>query len=391
MKLICIHCGRSFAIRAEQLGTKGTCPHCKGEISLPKASDQLPHEKAHRDPWAWFDYSVSSLTSMMVHMALFLLLVYLQGDGSNTAGPGEEIQIGMFPIQELADTPAGELQAETVAQSTTQSPSALEETLEAESPVLTSSDTSAEETEQALAAPSIGGGDPAGFDLGGVGGAGAGGGMAGGGSFDSMVKSLRRNGLDVVIAFDSTGSMSGEINEVKSQIHKIGTTMLALVPKTRFSLCTYRDQGDSYVTKGIPLTSDIRQLEYFLKGIEAGGGGDHPEAVQEGIKWAIDNNKFRPSARKIILVFGDAPPHADDQPTCLKLARNFHGQDKGIVSTVTCRANAPMPEFYAIAVAGGGEAFLATDSRQIVSQLVILVFGSQHKDKVVEAFKLLEK
>jgi hypothetical protein len=389
MKLTCVHCGRSFAIRAEQLGTKGTCPHCQGEISLPKAQDQLPQEKRKGDPWGWFDYSVSSLTSMMVHMALFLALVYLQGDGSPTIGPGEEMQIGMFPIQELADTPAGELQAETVAKS--ESPSALEETLEAESPVLTPSESSAEETEQALAAPSVGGGDPAGFDLGSVGASGAGGGMAGGGSFDSMVKTLRRTGLDVVIAFDSTGSMSGEINEVKAQIHKIGTTMHALVPKTRFSLCTYRDQGDSYVTKGIPLTSDLRQLEYFLKGIEAGGGGDHPEAVQEGIKWSLDNNKFRPSARKIILVFGDAPPHADDQALCLKLAKNFREQDKGIISTVTCRAKSPMPEFYAIADAGGGEAFLATDSRQIVSQLVILVFGSQHKDKVVEAFKLLEK
>jgi Mg-chelatase subunit ChlD len=222
-------------------------------------------------------------------------------------------------------------------------------------------------------------------------GVGAGGGMAGGGSFDNMLQTLRRNGLDVVIAFDSTGSMTGEINEVKEQIRKIGTTMLTLVPKTRFSLCTYRDAGDSYVAKGIPLTSDIRQLEYFLKGVEAGGGGDHPEAVQEGLKWAMENNKFRASARKVILVFGDAPPHADDQAKCLKLAKNFRGQEKGIVSTVTCRAKSPMPEFYAIADAGGGEAFLATDSRQIVSQLVILVFGSQHKDKVLEAFKLLEK
>lgn len=388
MKLTCVHCGRSFAIRAEQLGTKGTCPHCHGEVSLPKASDQLPQEKRKNEPWAWFDYSISSLTSMIVHMAIFLFLVYWQGEGTNTAGPGEEVQIGMFPIQELADTPAGELQPESVTK--TDSPSSIDDALEAEPPVPTSSDTSAADTELALAAPSPGGSDAAGFDLGNVGIA-AGGGMAGGGSWDGMLKTLRRNGLDVVIAFDSTGSMSGEINEVKAQIHKIGTTMLTLVPKTRISLCTYRDKGDAYVVKGIPLTSDIRQLEYFLKGIEAGGGGDHPEGVQEGIKWSIENNKFRPSARKIILVFGDAPPHADDQPQCLKLAKSFREQDKGVISTVTCRARSPMPEFYAIADAGGGEAFLATDSRQIVSQLVILVFGSQHKDKVVEAFKLLEK
>jgi len=388
MKLACIHCGKSFAIRADQLGTKGRCPHCRGEIILPKASDQLPQERRRADPHALLDYTISAMSSMIVHMVLLLLIVYWQGEGTNTAGPGEEVQIGMLPIQELAETPSGELQAESVAE--TKSPSAIEETLEAEPPVPTTSDASAAQAELALAAPSAGGSDPAGFDLG-SGGIGAAGGMAGGGSWDGMLQTLRRHGLDIVIAFDSTGSMSGEINEVKDQIHRIGTTMIALVPKARFSLCTYRDQGDSYVTKGIPLTNDLRQIEYFLEGIQAGGGGDHPEAVQEGMKWSLDNNKFRPSARKVILVFGDAPPHADDQPTCLKLAKSFREQQKGIVSTVTCRSTSPMPEFYAIADAGGGEAFLAADERQIVSQLVVLVFGSQHREKVLEAFKLLEK
>ena len=50
-----------------------------------------------------------------------------------------------------------------------------------------------------------------------------------------------------------------------------------------------------------------------------------------------------------------------------------------------------MDEFLAIAQSGGGEAFLTTDEREIMTQLVVLVFGSQHRDKVLEAFKLLER
>ena len=68
-----------------------------------------------------------------------------------------------------------------------------------------------------------------------------------GGSWDGMLQSLRRHGLDIVVAFDSTGSMQGEINQVKRQIGRIGSTLLTLVPKTRISICTYRDQGDEYV------------------------------------------------------------------------------------------------------------------------------------------------
>ena len=50
-----------------------------------------------------------------------------------------------------------------------------------------------------------------------------------------------------------------------------------------------------------------------------------------------------------------------------------------------------MREFVDIAYAGGGEAFLTTDERQIMTQLLVLVFGSQYRAKVIEAFDLLEK
>jgi hypothetical protein len=205
------------------------------------------------------------------------------------------------------------------------------------------------------------------------------------------LQSLRRNGLDIVICFDSTGSMSGEIGEVTNQIDRIGSTLLTLVPQARISLCTYRDHGDEYVTRGVPLTGNLQDLKTFLNKVEASGGGDHPEAVEEGLYWSMHNNKFRPSARKVILIFGDAPPHAEKTKQCLEYARSFRGQNKGIVSTVTCRDNEPLPEFYEIAMAGGGEAFLTTDQRQIMTQLMVLVFGSEHRGKVLEAFRLLEK
>ena len=93
----------------------------------------------------------------------------------------------------------------------------------------------------------------------------------------------------------------------------------------------------------------------------------------------------------MILIFGDAPPHDDKTKECVAIANNFRIKQKGIVSTVTCRSSSPLPELYEIASAGGGEAFLTTDQRQIMTQLMVLVFGSRHREKVVEAFKLLER
>jgi hypothetical protein len=127
-----------------------------------------------------------------------------------------------------------------------------------------------------------------------------------------------------------------------------------------------------------------------LAGVRADAGGDTPEAVHEGLRWSIQRNTFRPRARKVILLFGDAPPHREDLATCLRLASDFHGQQQGMVSTVTCRSARKLDEFLEIADVGGGEAFVTADERQIMTQLMVLVFGSRHRAKVIEAFKLLE-
>ena len=75
----------------------------------------------------------------------------------------------------------------------------------------------------------------------------------------------------------------------------------------------------------------------------------------------------------------------------LAAGQDFKQQQSGVVSTVTCRNRSRLKEFIEIAQTGGGEAFLTTDEQQIVTQLMILVFGSQYRAKVLEAFELMEK
>ena len=76
---------------------------------------------------------------------------------------------------------------------------------------------------------------------------------------------------------------------------------------------------------------------------------------------------------------------------CLQIAADFHRQQKGVVSTVTCRRSVRLPEFEEIAQMGGGEAWLTRNEREIMSQLIVLVFGSKHREKVLEAFDLLNR
>jgi Mg-chelatase subunit ChlD len=164
-----------------------------------------------------------------------------------------------------------------------------------------------------------------------------------------------------------------------------------MVPKTRISIVTYRDETDTYLVKGTPLTSSIDTVKLYLDEIRAAGGGDEPEAVHAGLNWAMSRNRFRSRARKVVLLFGDAPPHRQYLGECLNLAQSFNRQQGGVVSTVTCRASRRMDEFVEIAQMGGGESFLTSDEREIMTQLIVLVFGSEHRRKVLDAFKLLDR
>jgi len=387
MKFSCVHCGKPFAITAEQLGTSGQCPHCHETIHLPEAESQTTDEPGAgvlTAPVAWLKNSISMLVSLVFHTTILIALAMFTFGGQGVSGEGEDVFIGKIPSEKLTDNHDETLKsAESVTSEKTEE--SMEE-LEIEPPVDATADTATADMAISPLSPSSS------SDMGDIGSAMVGGGGdMGGGNWDGMIRQLRRNGLDIVIAFDSTGSMSGEIEEVKSQIKTIGNTLVKLVPKARISLCTYRDQGDAYLVKGKSLTGDIQAIDAYLSTIQAGGGGDTPEAVHEGLRWAVESNAFRSQARKVILLFGDAPPHREKQQLCLEIASDFHRQQQGVVSTVTCRLHRPMKEFVDIAEAGGGEAFLTRDKREIVKQLIILVFGSKYRSKVLEAFKEMDR
>ena len=325
------------------------------------------------------------MSAVIVHLLAMLLLALIPwGDFSDgDYGEGDQILIGQLSRQQLVEMPEEKLQeVELESPLTSDSIDSLQSDLQ--SP-LSSDMLAVDMFDSAVAAPSVSG--RLSFEIESPNDESV---LAGGSEdFGKLVSRLKRDGLDIVIVFDSSGSMQGEIDVVKNQIQRIGGALYRMIPRTRLGLCTYRDRGDEYVVKGLPLSDDLGTVTEFLVPIVAAGGGDKPEAVDAGLDWAVNKNTFRRSARKIILLFGDAPPHAATAESCQRMASTFRARQRGIVSTVTCRNESPMPEFVSIATAGGGESFLTRNEREIVRQLMILVFGSQHRQKVIEAFDLM--
>ena len=387
MNIYCIHCGEAFSITKEQLGKRGKCPHCRATVILPKSNLQYGHQERQLDvPSRWMESSLSGICAIVLHFLILVLLALIPWGEFSTGegGEGDEILIGQLSREQLIDNPIERLQAVTMENPTE---SLVIDTLDSELMSAAAIDPLLQADFELTLGASAGGLQS--FEIQSTNDATV---LAGGSEeFGKMVSRLKRDGLDIVIVFDSTGSMQGEIDEVKSKIQRIGSALMRMIPKTRISICTYRDQKDEYVVKGLPLTDNLGQIVLYLERISAKGGGDLPEAVDEGLRWSIENNQFRRSARKVILLFGDAPPHQSRNIACQKLAADFRNRQRGNVSTVTCRSEQKLPEFEAIAQIGGGESFLTRHERDIMKQLIVLVFGSQHRGKVLEAFDLMEQ
>jgi len=132
---------------------------------------------------------------------------------------------------------------------------------------------------------------------------------------DTPVANSDKAKIDVVFVLDTTGSMDGLIETAKEKIWSIATTMSSAQqsPEIRIGLVAFRDRGEEYVTKIVPLSDDLDSVYAALMDFEAAGGGDTPESVNKALYDAVHNMAWsqQEQAYQVIFLVGDAPPHMD--------------------------------------------------------------------------------
>ncbi|MCK5645897.1 MAG: VWA domain-containing protein [Anaerolineales bacterium] len=123
-----------------------------------------------------------------------------------------------------------------------------------------------------------------------------------------------RVNLDVLFLLDSTGSMGDEIAVLQSSVQSIADQIDSFHPRPdlRFGLVTYRDRGDQYVVKKADFTSNVWTFENRLNNVQAKGGGDYPESLNEALYVAIHEMDWRDeNCIRLVFLIADAPPHLD--------------------------------------------------------------------------------
>jgi hypothetical protein len=164
--------------------------------------------------------------------------------------------------------------------------------------------------------------------------------------------------VDVVFAVDTTGSMGGLLDGAKRTVWSIAKHIQSTDSNAslRIGLVAYRDIGDDYVTKDFALTTDLDAVFAELSSYQAAGGGDTPENVDAALDVTLHKMQWRPGAKKLVFLVGDAPPSSRGEvPTFDVLAREA-GANNIIINTIRAGHDGETAAaFQQIASLGNGE------------------------------------
>ena len=124
----------------------------------------------------------------------------------------------------------------------------------------------------------------------------------------TILERERDRNVDLIICFDTTGSMRPHLDAVRRELIPMLNSMIIEFASFRIGMVLYRDYNEEYLTRIIPFTSDFNAFQRSINAVRVAGGGDIPEAVFEALYDGATKFKWAAESRLMILI-GDAPPH----------------------------------------------------------------------------------
>lgn len=123
--------------------------------------------------------------------------------------------------------------------------------------------------------------------------------------------------LDMVIAFDTTGSMAEYIGAVRSEVASLIPRLFKDNEDLRLGIVAFgdycdmrsaREFGNAY--QCLPLTNNENDLIKFVREAKSTSGGDGDEFYELVIKKIVEETPWREDSTRAILLISDAEPHA---------------------------------------------------------------------------------
>jgi von Willebrand factor type A domain len=191
----------------------------------------------------------------------------------------------------------------------------------------------------------------------------------------------RPKALDLAFAIDATGSMEDEMAYLAAEFQAILGRIQSRHPEfsIRYGLVFYRDHGDQFVVQSHAFQASAEATQSILKGQNANGGGDMPEAMDEGLAAALGLDWRGSSvASQMLFLVADAPPHDASIAPFLKAVDKAASQGIRIYPLAASSSDELTELLMRIAafVSSGSYSFLTNDSG----------IGNDHKEPSVPCY-----
>lgn len=159
----------------------------------------------------------------------------------------------------------------------------------------------------------------------------------------AAVKKDDRAVIQIALLLDTSGSMTGLINQARTYLWKIVNDMTLArqngkLPDIRIALYEYGNDGlsskDAWIRQVLPLTDDLDKVSEELFKLKTNGGTECCGAVIDRAVKELKWNTEDPNALKLVFIAGNEPFNQGSVPYAESIAR---GLAKGItVNTIHC-------------------------------------------------------
>ena len=119
---------------------------------------------------------------------------------------------------------------------------------------------------------------------------------------------------EIVVSFDTTGSMYPCLTQVRRNVDKLITQLFAIVPNLRMGVIAHGDYCDHDKLIAVhDLSTNQKSLCDFIRSVPSTNGGDAPEAYEVVLKRAKALDWTVGSERAMVMI-GDEVPHTASDP-----------------------------------------------------------------------------
>lgn len=198
--------------------------------------------------------------------------------------------------------------------------------------------------------------------------------------------------IEVVFSFDTTGSMSPCLAQVRKKVKETITRLTKEIPNISFGIIVhgdYCDEDSTYLLKKTEISNKIKEICDFVTKVSSSGGGDAPEAYEYALNQAREMN-WTDKATKVLVLIGDEVPHSasyNKRKLDWKKEAKALADDGVIIYGVQALGRKSSTKFYKELAKIGNGIYLTLDQFANIIDLIMTVCYKQASDDMVLTYE----